>query len=369
MKEKDCRKRVNNIAVFCGSLYRSGAEHVTVYLAEGLKHLGYNTVIITCYKRQQEYSVPEGIKRYILDYTGSKKNIAQMIIYLRKILKNDKIDVLCVLTTPLSVYAIPASVGLGVKVIISERNDPTHFAGRLITKYLSTWCMKKADGFVFQTQDAKAYYNTQLKGRGRVIYNPLFSDNLPCPYEGKPEKTIVAVGRLNPQKNHIMLIRAFAECPEINQEYKLVIYGEGELRLKLEKIISDLGIAESVLLPGNVPDVCEKIRKTSLYVLPSNFEGMPNALIEAMALGLPCISTDCPIGGPSELIENGVNGVLIPTDDKLRLIEKMKEILFTPMLSDRLRKNAVLIRKTLDKDQILAQWAKYIEEIAYESKS
>lgn len=364
--ERKCKKK--NIAIFCGSLYRGGAEHVTVYLAEGLKRLGYHTVIITCKMKEQEYEVPKDIMRYVLNQKNSIGRTGHMILNLRTILKKNKIDILCVIATPLSVYAIPASIGLKTKIIISERNDPTHFAGRKSTKFLFNWFMKKGDGFVFQTYDAKKYFDKQLKGRGEVIYNPLFTDDMPLPYKGEPEKIIVAVGRLEHQKNHAMLIQAFAECAEINQKYKLVIYGEGVLRSNLEKMIIDSGMEGRIILPGNVPDVCEKIRTASLYILPSDFEGMPNSLIEAMALGLPCISTDCPIGGPSELIQDGINGILIPTGDRESLVEKMKEVLSIPELERKLRKNAVLIKETLAEGKILNLWAKYIEVIADERK-
>ena len=373
MKKSGKTKRVSkknsktkNVAVFCGSLYRAGAEHVTLYLAKGLKKLGYHTEIITCEEKDYEYDVPKGIERYVLNDNTSPNSPVIIIRNLRAILKRERIDILLVITTPLCIYAMPAAIGLKLKIIVSERNDPTHFGGRKITKYLSEWLMKGGDGFVFQTHDAKKYYEKWLNGRGEIIYNPLFIDDFPPPNEGSPEKTIIAVGRLDQQKNHALLIRAFAECEEINQEYKLIIYGEGVLRPKLEELIRSLGMEKYIALPGNVPDVCERIRTASLYVLPSNFEGMPNTLIEAMALGLPCISTDCPIGGPSELIKNGINGILISVGDKEMLKEKMKEILTRPEYGRKMGQSAALIRETLSEEQILEQWANYIERIMAE---
>lgn len=359
-------EHMKNIAVFCGSLYRGGAEHVTVYLAEGLKRMGYHTEIITCLKRQYEYEPPEGIKRYVLKGDNSSGTVAKMIWNLREYLINDHIDMLLVIGTPLSSYAMLACIGLNLKIIISERNAPTHFSGKKITKYSCELLMRRADGFVFQTHDAKEYYHKWLKGRGEIIYNPLFIEGFPAPSKERPRKTIVAVGRLDEQKNHALLIRAFAECDEVNQDYKLIIYGEGGLRAELEELISGLGMEGRIELPGNVPNVCERIQTASLYVLPSNFEGMPNALIEAMALGLPCISTDCPIGGPSELIRDGINGILVPVGDKEKLKEKMKYVLSLSDHGRLIRNNAVLIRETLAEEKILCKWADYIERIMSE---
>lgn len=349
------------IAVFCGSLYRGGAERVTIYLAKGLRRLGYYTEIITCSRKEYEYDVPDGVERYILDDIST--NTAMMIKRLRGGLLKSKIDVLLVIGTPLCIYAIPATIGTRIKVIVSERNDPTHFAGRLITKCIKELFMRRADGYVFQTHDAKKYYSKKLRGRGEIIYNPLFAENIPLPYTGEPEKVIVAVGRLDQQKNHSILIHAFAECPQLNQEYTLVIYGEGVLRSELNTLIRQLGMEERIFLPGNIKDVYHKIKTAALYVLPSNFEGMPNSLIEAMAVGLPCISTDCPIGGPSELIENGVNGYLVPVGDKERLKRAINLLLNDSKLNKKIRNEAIKIKGILDEDNILNEWQLYIERV------
>ena len=353
-----------NVAVFCGSLYRGGAERVTIYLANGLSNLGYHTEIITCSQKEIEYDLPSNVKRHILG--DSSTCTLAMIKKLRTILMENHIDILIVITTPLSIYAMPAVAGLNIKVIVSERNDPTHFEGKKRTKYLSDILMRRADGFVFQTHDAKEYYKNRINGKGVVIHNPIFSNIKLTSSKEIPEKTIVAVGRLDPQKNHMLLIRSFAECDELNREYKLIIYGEGILRLKLEELVRELGMEGQIELPGNVPDVYNKIHNASLFVLSSNYEGMPNALIEAMALGLPCISTDCPIGGPSELIQDGINGILVPVGDKEALKGKMKEMLLIPGLGNEIGKAAKSICEKLSKEKILAQWADYIERILNE---
>jgi glycosyltransferase involved in cell wall biosynthesis len=218
---------------------------------------------------------------------------------------------------PGALFDVPACVGLGIKHIISERNDPAHFGGSTITRIVSRLLMRKANGFVFQTKDAQAFYGGEIAKHSVIIPNPLFiGDDYPdTQYVGEREETIVTTGRLNKQKNHPLLIRAFKRIAVEFPEYKLIIYGEGPERQNDEALISELGLQERVLLPGTINDVPAKIYKSSLYVLSSDFEGMPNALMEAMALGLPCISTDCPCGGPRELIYKGYIGMLVPVDD------------------------------------------------------
>ena len=199
---------------------------------------------------------------------------------------------------------MPALKGSKAKIIVSERNDPRNFQGKTITKLVSRYLMSKADGFVFQTNDACDFYK-KYKDRSVVIPNPVA--DVPVILERLPneqrDKVIVTAGRLVPQKNHEMLIKAFGKIAYRFPEYKLIIYGEGELKEKLQLLSRDLSMGDRVVFPGSVNDLHEKIKNAELFVLSSDFEGMPNALMEAMAMGITCISTDY-CGGPRD-IESG----------------------------------------------------------------
>ena len=358
-------KKNKNIALLCASLSRGGAERVLISLAKYFKNNGYDAKIITSYKVDNEYEIPEGIKR--INLTGKINSSGNFISRtfgsikeLRKTIKKEDIDILIIMGTPNCIYGITGSIFTKAKVIVSERNDPRHFTGKRSTKFLSRFLMKFADRFVFQTEDAKKFYDKQLKGRGTVIHNPILVDNLPEFFTGDREKTIVSMGRLNPQKNQKMLIDAFAEISEKIPEYKLIIYGEGSLRNDLESQIKELHLEDKISLPGNFLDVHERIKKASLFVMSSDFEGMPNALIEAMALGLPCISTDCPCGGPKELIENNKNGVLVPVNDESALVKQMLKIINNKEYATSISKEAVKIKNHLDIKNIGKQWEDYI---------
>lgn len=350
------------IILYNGSLAYGGAERVTVYLAEYFSNNNIDTMIVTTSVADKEYEVSKNIKRKSLFNKEEKRGNINIIKRLRQLLKREQPDMLLIMGTPLIMYAVPAAMGLKTKVIVSERNSPQNFAGKKTTKIISNWLLPLADGYVFQTHDAANYY-LKIKDNKRIIPNPLFKENLPEPYKDERRKEIVNVGRLNKQKNQEMLIRAFSKIADKYPKYKLVIYGEGPERTNLERIIEELNLAEKVIMPGSFSNVVQRIKSASLFAFSSDFEGMPNALIEAMALGLPVISTDCPCGGPRELIDDGVNGLLVPVGDIDTFANKMDYILSNEKKADLMANKAVNIKEKLDSQYIGQQWLDFCLEI------
>ncbi|MGU8191094.1 glycosyltransferase family 4 protein [Clostridium perfringens] len=350
------------IYLYNSSLAFGGAERVTVYLAEYFSNNNIDTTIVTTSIEDREYSVPEGIKRKVLFNKHEKQSNFNRTKRLREFLKKEQPDILLVMGTPLIMYAIPANVGLKTKIIVSERNSPKNFSGRRATKIISSILFPLAKGYVFQTKGAADYY-FRIKDNKRVIPNPLFTDNLPQAYTGHREKKIVNVGRLHKQKNQEMLIRAFSKIINKYPEYELIIYGEGSERSNLEKIIEELNLINHVKMPGACSNVLEKIKNASIFAFSSDFEGMPNALIEAMSLGLPVISTDCPCGGPKELIDDGVNGLLTPVNDVNSFSKKIEYLLSNEEKANSLGKQAIKIREKLDYQKIGKQWLDFCLEI------
>ena len=146
----------------------------------------------------------------------------------------------------------------------------------------------------------------------------------------KKEKVIINVGKLMDQKNQKLLIKAFSKIADKYPEYKLKIYGEGPKRKELESLVKELGLSEKVEMPGWTPDIFDKVAAAELFVLSSDYEGLSNALLEAMMLGVPCISTDC--AGSNEIIRNNINGILVPAGGLKELVSAMQRILNDPAL-------------------------------------
>lgn len=361
---------MNKLALFCGSLSRGGAERVTVMLAEYFADRSYPVVIVTISRAASEYELPAGVDRIVLleeeKNTGVIGDIhfaSSVIKKFHKVLLENKIELVLAMGVTGCPFVVLGAIGTKAKVIVSERNAPGFFAGRKITKLISRFFLIFSDGYVFQTEDAKAYYGKLLRGGGVVIHNPLDVYSLPERYSGVREARIVSVGRLERQKNHMMLIHAFSMIVEEFPAYMLEIYGEGKEREMLQRQINELGLQGRIQLMGNVTDVYMKICRASMFVFTSDFEGMPNALIEAMALGLPCISTDCPCGGPRELINDGDNGLLVPVGDVTATAEAMRQILRNEERASALGEAAYGIREKLKLEKIGSQWEEYVQDI------
>ena len=348
------------IGIIIGSLGFGGAERVTIRLAEWWIKKNWNVSIFTTMcPPEHEYKLPPGANRIYCHMNGSG---VSLIKTLRNSIKNDRPDVVIIMDTPMCVYCVPALLGLRIPFIVSERSAPNTNAIKKITRYLSHFFMNAADGFVFQTNGAKKYYNNRIQKRSDVIANPLDLDTLPEPFHGQKSKRIVAVGRLIPAKNYPLLINAFERFLESHYDFCLEIYGDGPERAKIEHIVSKSPAAQKIHLMGSYSDVLQRITDAAVYVLSSNLEGMPNALIEAMALGIPSISTDCPPGGPADLITNMENGLLVPINDPSKLADAMGVLVDNCEFSENISKNSVNIRERLKIDVIGAKWDSAIEK-------
>lgn len=357
------------IAFYCGSLIKGGAERVFVNLAEYFYSEGYDVCMITQYKKEDEYVISSGIERVLSDLTEKEngksriRNFFRRFRKLRHILKTVKPDLVLTCTAKSNFMAMAAGTFLKTKVVVSIVADPKMEydtkAMRLIAK--TYFCF--ADGIVFQTKEARAFFPKYIQKKSVILSNSLNPQFVRARYEGERQKEIVAVGRLDDNKNHEMLIRAFAQIADKFPEHKLTIFGEGECRGKLEVLIAKEGLSRRVSLPGVTADVAGNIEKAALFVLTSNTEGMPNTLLEAMALGLTVISTDCPCGGPRELIMSGENGLLIPVGEVKALADAMEKVLANPTEAEKMGRNAWKLQEKLKPEVTNQSWKEYFNGI------
>ena len=349
---------------YINSLNRGGAQRVLVQLAGRFAAAGWRSILVTSFVSEEEYPVPPGVERISIEQvqirqSALRRNLSR-IAALHTLIRQHRPAALISFMAEPNFRAVLAARGLPVKTIVSVRNDPNREYGGRLSRYVGKHILPRADGCVFQTRDAMAWFPEALQRKSAVIMNQVserFFEEAPA----AEHRDIVAVGRLNAQKNHALLIRTYAALGPV--EDRLLIYGEGELRGELEALVHDLHLEDRVLLPGLTDDVPRDIRGAKLFVLPSDYEGMPNALLEAMALGLPCISTDCPCGGPGEILENGKNGLLVPVGDEQALCAAMAALLKNGDLRAGLGEQARRTAERFRPETVFRQWEQYVETV------
>ena len=252
--------------------------------------------------------------------------------------------------------------GLNCKIIYAERNAPELEVSQDPETAAEFFrILGKADGAVFQTRDEEAYYKPYISKNTAVIHNPI-KKGLPSPYVGERRKVIVNFCRISSQKNLYLLIDSFAELLKEFPEYTLEIYGntvaENEecLRDELKQYIKEQCITEYVRILPPAADVHNRVKDCAMFVSSSDFEGLSNSMIEAMAIGLPCVCTDCLGGGAREMIRDGINGILVPMKDRDALCNGMKRVLTDRSLAEELGRNAAETVKEMSVEIIAEKW-------------
>lgn len=338
-----------------------GAERVISILANRLA-AGRNrvTIVMTAGNRLDYTLNPRVEVVSVGEITGgSMVKRVQRIRNLRRIFRKKQKAVLVSFGLGSNFYTAAAHFGLKNPLIISERNDP----GACPHPHLRNMVFGCANKLVFQTKEAASCFPKSLQKKGVVIANPI-SENIMPPYQGERKKRIAAVGRLEPQKNYALLLRAFSKFHNRFPEYTLHIFGDGYMKDGLQKKAWDMGISDAVIFEGFAKDVHSKIRDASMYVLSSDYEGISNALLEAMALGIPVISTDCPIGGSRLCIQNEVNGLLVPVRDENAMAGAMCRLAQNMKFADRIGQEAVKVKERFSEANITKQWNTLIRQLA-----
>lgn len=357
------------LAFYIGSLDKGGAERVFVNLAEYFQNRGYQIVMVTQYRKAEEYALADGIKRVISDITPQETTGSRLINFYRRVCKLHRIwkeetpDLVLSCVGKNNFMTIVTTMFTKTKPVVSVVGEAREeYPGRMM-KFLANLLFPYASGVILQTERSRDFFSKKVSKTAVILpnsLNPLFMRKR---FQGERDKRIVSVGRLDANKNHEMMICAFAALSDKFPEYTLTIYGEGELREALQKLIGSFELEDRVFLPGVIPDVADQIEKAALFLLTSYSEGISNALIEAMALGLPVIATDVPSGGTQELIRHGVNGLVIPAGDGKALIEAMDKVLSDKELAERLGLEAHKIQERLAPDKVNERWREYFEKL------
>ena len=355
------------ITIFIGGLIGGGAERVACNLANSLTAFGHTVEMLTMSDAKGSYPLDGCITRVdLLKECERKNDIYNTLLRMRRLRRylkeHTEVDAYVVMLPVTITMMILARGATKAKIILSERNDPVNYSS-LIQKLMRYSC-KKADGMVFQTDAVKAWYAKDLKKtESAVISNAINPAFIRPAYEGEREKVIVGVGRFDTQKNFPLLIRAFARIAGKFPDYKLAMYGQGRLLESYQSLAAELGIGGRVEFPGFCTNMPERLERAGMFVLSSDFEGMPNALMEAMASGLPCVSTDCGGGGARFLIRDGENGLLVPIGDEVALADAMEKVLSDEELAAKLGNTARKLQETLAPDKIYGEWESFITKL------
>lgn len=357
---------MKTIVCFISSLkLGGGAERVMSNLANQFSKNGCRVYVITTYKADKEYPLALEIERFTIlqekkHYNFIQRNIIQLK-YLRNFCKKKEIDVCLAFMPESNLRALISTIGLNIRVYVSERCDPKILYPTLLKKKLIRFLYGYAAGIIFQTEEARDFFaSKKIKAHSTVIINSIDDKFLHNKYNGLRQH-IVTAGRLVNYKNHQMLIKAFDRVKDVVPNDNLIIYGEGSERENLERLVHDLNLDNRVFLPGNKDNILTYLEKAKLFVLPSDFEGMPNALMEAMALGVPSISTDCPCGGSRYLIHSNDCGRLVKVNDKINLADCMKELLTNSEELKKISENSVIRMQEFKEENVVEKWMEFLD--------
>ncbi len=300
---------------------------------------------------------PLDLKKESNSFVSAIANNVKRVRVLRRTIKEIRPDVLISFLDTANSLSIMATRSLGVPVIVSERTDPSRRSlGRLWGR-IRDLSYPRADLIVFQSQGVLDWFPPKVRARGVVIPNPVPPP--PPVAEGVPRESapnrIVALGRLSPVKGFDVLLTAFAAASARVPDWVLDVYGEGPERKALQRMVSELGMGERVRFPGITNRPFDVLREAKLFVLPSRAEGFPNALVEAMACGLPVISTDFGCAAKN-IIEDGVDGILVPPEDADALAAALVRLMSDPDERSRLGANACRIVQRFSTEKVLAMW-------------
>lgn len=361
------------IAFLINSFGKGGAERVAIKLAEHFGRQDNEILLVTSRVLPEEYEITFPTKRRLLEEEiaaapfGRIGKIPARIRGLQRIWQEEQPDIIIAFIGKMNLYAMLSAGRMGIPVILSVRSDPAREYPSGFQKRLAERLFRKAAGVIFQTEDAMASFSPLVQAHAAVLPNALDESFVQKRYEGEREDEIVMVGRLDANKNHQLLLRAFARLHAEYPAMKIKIYGGGlpdsDTKPMLEALARELDIQEKVFLMGRQSHIREKIERARIFVLASDYEGMPNALLEAMATGLAVISTDCPCGGPRTVIRDGQNGLLIPVGDEKALERAMRRILDDPALEEALGREAAKLAEMWSPESVCRQWQEQIESM------
>ena len=367
----------NRILVVISSLGSGGAERVVVDLCGFLVEAGREVSLLTLSGDDPDaYRLPASVHRRRIEIRRESGSRLQSIIFtlnqlvkMRRNILSLKPDVVVSFIDQANIRTIGCLFGTGIPVVVSERTHPGHHHVPQSWSFLRRIVYRFATAVVVQNEDIADWFRKSVSTRRLLI--------IPNAVRGREflaghcarsisESVILSIGRLGREKGFDLLLRAFAKSKLMDEGWRVVILGEGKERKSLAQLSDVLGVSKSVEMPGHVTNVSDWISRSGVFVLPSRYEGFPNALLEAMQLGTACASFDCP-SGPRELIEDGVNGLLVPAEDVDALADALRQLALDEPLREGLAREATKVSETFAEDRVYRLWIEALD-FAYQKR-
>lgn len=353
---------------FNTNLGYGGASKIIAWVANQCAKAGHDVIFLTYRDNVVRQSLDSKVKliHEQLENAGGNMKLFHSVMWLHRFIQKNCFDVGVAFLSPSILRMALAAKGTKMKVLFSHRADPylklpTSSLKAKMTNLLNNWAFEQADFYVFQTKMAQAYYDEAIKKRSAVIPNPIRPMLRTEPREGNIRKSFVAIGRIElKQKRQDVMIDAFNLLSPKYPDFKLEIYGDGED----EEIVKQMAATNpNIRLMGKTNNVVSVIQNAWATVLSSDYEGIPNALLESMSLGVPSISTDCSPGGASMLIRNKENGMLTPRGDANALAKAMEYVITHPQETEKMGAQAMEVNALYAENVIADNWKRVFNKI------
>lgn len=347
------------ISFITSTLHAGGSERVMALLANSFADKGYEVEIICLNQHLQFYELHEQVKAiHVEDHVG--KRVLKKVTWLRRHVRKEQPDVVIAFMLEVFCLTLFALIGIKVPVISSERIDP-HFFGRA-KGFLRWLLLRRTTHLVVQTEQIKSFYSSRLQQRTTIIPNPV-TDSVFNIQPGEKKNRLIAVGRLAYQKNYPMMFRCFKKLLNSFPDYQLFVYGDGPQKEEIKQFILSENLEHNIILAGRTENIIDELNVSKAFLMTSDYEGMSNAMLEALCVGLPIVTTE--VSGARDLIESGINGFITPARDESAYVDALVDLLSNDHLMNVMAQNNRKKAEVFRKEKIVEQWNKLIHQIVF----
>lgn len=350
------------IDFYISSLSGGGAEKVLVTIANKLAELGNSVSIISLEMRPQFYVPNQDVNIIKIKNTG-KLSWLKDLFRIRKYMNSSNAEVSISFLTRCNLLVLFLGLFTSKKIIVSDRNNPLKEHSKFIF-LLQNLLYLRANQIIVQTQQIKSYYWKALKNKITVIENPIDTVALNNQIKKVPkrENVILSMGRLEKQKDFKSLIKAFSLISDKHPDWRVEVFGFGNMQKELQEYVSSFNLSNKFLFRGRTATPYYEMKRASIFVLSSFYEGFPNVLCEALYAGDLCISSDC-VSGPREMIDHGENGWLFGVGNSTQLADILDYCIKNNDMLNHIRNNAQESVKGLYLEKNIKKWVSTIEKV------